>query len=271
VFRWASLVSPGLLVGSIGQIEAFSTPAALTMALALLAGTSAALTLASDLSTAVAGAAVAAAIVPAAAAVGIGIVWAQPVLALGAFVLLIANALFINFTALLTFRALGYEPAVLDSMRRELAFDSHTTGYALVIGVVVVLLVLTAVGVYQYILFQQTVNQQVQEVIDEPAYEQFAILDIQTSYGGVYLLDQPATVTVTLSHPARIETPQLATVFRRQIATHTDWEVRVEVRFSAYQVATPESNQQSTEQAPLEYTTGQQSVHRLADGSGFAT
>lgn len=241
VFRWASLVSPGLVIGSIGQIKAFSTPAALTIALAFFAGAASALTLASDLGTALAGAAVAAAIVPAAAAAGIGIVWVQPALALGALVLLIANMLFLNVTSFVTFRALGYKPAVIDSMRRELAFDTHTTGYVLVIGVVVVLLVLTAVGVYQYILLQQSVNQQVQEVLDNPAYDEFDIASIQTSYGGVYFLDQPTTVTVTLLHPVHTNTPQLAAIFRRHIATHTDWEVRVKVRFAEYQIATPKS------------------------------
>jgi uncharacterized hydrophobic protein (TIGR00271 family) len=244
-FKAASLVPPGLAVESIGQIGAFSTPAALTIALAFFAGAAGALTLASDLGTAVAGAAVAAAIVPAAAVVGIGIVWTQPALALGAFVLLIANALFINFTSFVTFRALGYQSTVIDTMRRELAFDTYTVGYVLVIGVVALLLVLTAVGVYQYILFQQSVNRQVQHVIDQPRYDQFEITNIQTDYGGVYFLPQPAAVTVTLSHPARTPTPQLATVFQRRIATHSDWKVRVRVRFSEYQIATATATQRS--------------------------
>ncbi|HET7324601.1 MAG TPA: DUF389 domain-containing protein, partial [Halococcus sp.] len=250
VFRWVSLVPSGLVIGSIGQIGAFSTPAALTIALAFFAGAASALTLASDLGTAVAGAAVAAAIVPAAAAVGIAIVWMQPAIALGAFVLLIANMLFLNFTSYVTFRALGYKPAVIDSMRQELRFDTHTTGYVLAIFVIAVLLVLTASGVYQYVLFQQSVNQQVGDVLDKPTYDEFDIADIETSYGGVYFLDQPTTVTVTLFHPARTGTPRLAPVFRRHIAAHTDWEVSVEVRFLEYQIASPPTHHSKRHSRP---------------------
>jgi uncharacterized membrane protein len=144
VFRWGYLVTPTLDIGLIAVVGDFSTPVSLTLVIAVVAGAAGALALSTDLPVAIAGVAVAAAIVPAAAATGIGIVWPEPLLALGAFALLIVNVTFINLTAFIALLGFGYRPSDVGGLSETLSLSlrmvvAAVAAVALVVIVVAVL------------------------------------------------------------------------------------------------------------------------------------
>lgn len=97
-------------ITSLGQVSQFSSPVALTLAIALVAGVAGALSLTSGANTALVGVAVAAALVPPSAVVGLGIAYGEVELAVGAGVLVLVNLFSINLMSLVTFRAAGYRP-----------------------------------------------------------------------------------------------------------------------------------------------------------------
>lgn len=172
VFRSGFLVPPTLAIENIGQVSSFTAPGVLTLTIAIFAGAGGALALATDLPVSIAGVAVAAAIVPAAAAVGLGIVWVQPVLAIGALVLLLVNVILINITAYIALWAIGYRSPSSSNLRDNVSFDLRTI--AGVVGAVIVALLLMGVliSTYQYFIFSQAVNHNVDDVLSDPEYSQ---------------------------------------------------------------------------------------------------
>ncbi|ELZ33404.1 hypothetical protein C474_04970 [Halogeometricum pallidum JCM 14848] len=106
--NWTAVVPPnGPIVGT-KQVTAFSTPGFLILTIAIAAGAASALALATDQGVVLAGVAVAAAVIPAAAAGGVGLAWRQFSVAFGAFAVLLLNVGCINVTSYVTFRLLGY-------------------------------------------------------------------------------------------------------------------------------------------------------------------
>ena len=118
--RSTSFVPPSLAVTRLDQVASFITPSLLALAIAVAAGAVGALALATDLPTAITGIAVAAAIVPAAAAAGVGIVWNEPLVVIGAIVLLVMNVVAINLTAYVGLVALGYRSSIVAGAREQL-------------------------------------------------------------------------------------------------------------------------------------------------------
>ena len=117
VAREAALVQPNRAVLSMHQITQFSSPNLLLLTIAITAGAASAIALATNQGVVLAGVAVAAAVVPSAATVGLGLAWQQPSIAFGAFLLLLLNILSINVTSYVTFLLLGYRPSVLKDDR----------------------------------------------------------------------------------------------------------------------------------------------------------
>lgn len=239
VFRWGYLVTPTLDVGQIAVVGAFSTPVSLTLIIAVVAGAAGALALSTDLPVAIAGVAVAAAIVPAAAAVGIGIVWTEPLLALGAFALLIVNVTFINLTALVALLAFGYRPSDVGgiSERISLSLRSVAAGVAAVVLVVIVVSVLFTT--YQYFLFGQTVNRNVQDVLTQPEYSELELASVSTKYSAGKLFGRKGSVTVVVARTAGSTYPRLPERLQNAIAADTNRRVTVEVQSIVYQKVTP--------------------------------
>ncbi|WP_267462352.1 DUF389 domain-containing protein [Halococcus agarilyticus] len=227
-------MSPTVDVGRISVVGSFSTPTLLTLVIAVVAGAAGALALATDLPVAIAGVAVAAAIVPAAAAVGIGVVWSQPLLALGAFALLLVNVVFINLTALVALFGFGYRPSNLGGFSESLSFTPQTVISTVATVALVVLVVAVLFSTYQYFLFGQTVNRNVDEVLAQPEYSDLELASVSTEYGAAGLLGREGSVTVVVARTAGQQYPQLPERLRNRIAAETNRAVTVEVRFIEY-------------------------------------
>lgn len=239
VFRWGNFVAPTVAIGQIALVSSFAAPTPLALTIAIFAGAAGALALATDIPVAVAGVAVAAAIVPAAAVVGLGLVWGQLLLALGAFALLLVNLVFINLTAFIALLGFGYRPSNLGGLSAGISVDARTLVSAVVAIALAILIVGIFVTVSQYILFGQTVNQNVNDVLTAPAYTQLELVDVDTEYSAIRLFGQNGSVTVIVSRTSERTYPRLSDTLQQRIAADTNRAVTVQVRFIDYQQTTP--------------------------------
>lgn len=234
---WTDFVPSTLVVSRVDQVAAFATPNLLTLAIAIAAGVAGALALATDLPVSIAGVAVAAAIVPAVAAASIGTVWGQPLLVLGAVVLLSMNIVFINLAAYVALVSLGYRSSMLHSVRENAHLSVRSSAYALLVVVFAVLVAVTAAGTYQHVVFEQDVNQQVQSVLDDETYQALELVSVRTGYSDMNVFESDESVTVTVSRTDEREYDRLAAALRDNVSTATGRPVTVQVRFVDYQQA----------------------------------
>jgi len=238
VFLQRSGFVPATLdVGRVGQVAAFVTPNLLTLVIAISAGFAGALALATDLPVSLAGVAVAAAIVPAAAAAGIGTAWGDPLIFAGGVVLLLMNIVFINLTAYLTLVALGYRSSVIRSVRDNADVSLRTGAYAVIVLLFIVVVAVTAVGTYQHLVFEQQVNDEVQTVLDEPEYSGLELAGVATEYNDASVFSDEVSVTVTAGRSSGLEYEGLADDLQAEIDNQTARSVSVDVRFVDYQRA----------------------------------
>ncbi len=104
------LVDPTLDLLLVGQIAERVHPGLLALAIALGAGVAGALSLTSGADEALVGVMIAVALIPPAATVGLGIAYADPVVAIGATVLVGVNVLSINAVGIVTIWVKEYRP-----------------------------------------------------------------------------------------------------------------------------------------------------------------
>ena len=227
-------VPEALVISRVDQVGAFATPNALTLAIAIAAGLAGALALATDLPVSIAGVAVAAAIVPAAAAAGIGVVWGQTLLVLGAVVLLLMNIVFINLAAYAALLWLGYRSSVIRSVRENARLSARSGAFAVIAVVFVVAVALTGVGTYQHLVFEQAVNEEVQSTLDDPAYSSLGLVSVGTEYNDMNAFGQTESVTVTVTRTGDAEYERLDEALQSNISAETDQPVTVNVRFVDY-------------------------------------
>jgi len=238
VFLQQSGFVPATLdVGRIGQVGVFVTPNLLTLVIAISAGFAGALALATDLPVSIAGVAVAAAIIPAASVAGIGTAWGQPLVVAGATVLLLMNIVFINLTTYLTLIMLGYRSSVINNVRKNADISLRTGAYAIVVLLFLVVFAVTAFGTYQHLVFEQQVNDEVQDVLGGDEYSALELVDVGTEYNDASVFSDEVTVTVTVGRSSDLEYERLAADLQNQINNGTDRSVQVSVRFVDYQHA----------------------------------
>ncbi|WP_339102449.1 DUF389 domain-containing protein [Haloterrigena salinisoli] len=224
-------------VGRVGQVSGFATPNLLTLVIAIAAGFAGALALATDLPVSLAGVAVAAAIVPAAAAAGIGTAWGEPLIVAGGIVLLLMNIVFINLTAYLTLIALGYRSSVIRNIRENAEVSLRTGAYAVIVLLFLVVVALTAFGTYQHLVFEQQANDEVQAVLDDPEYATLELAGVETEYNDGSVFSDEVSVTVTVGRSSGLEHEGLAEDLQTEIDAQTSRSVNVDVRFVDYQRA----------------------------------
>jgi uncharacterized hydrophobic protein (TIGR00271 family) len=228
-------VSPALVVGRLDQVSLFQTPNVLAIAIAICAGAAGALALAENLPTAVAGVAVAAAIVPSVATSAIGLAWSRPQIALGALVLLLVNVVAINLTAYVSFYAVGYRTALLDSVRDDLSLSVQTGLYALVAGLFLVVVALTVFATVQHLAFENTAQSEIEAALEEPDHEELELVSVSSEYATRGAFDDHQIVTVHVAKPADSEYPELEAELHERVVDATGEPAIVEVQFVDYQ------------------------------------
>ena len=238
-----------LVVARVGQVGSFSSPNLLTFAIAVSAGFAGALALATDLPVAIAGVAVAAAIVPAVGASGIGTVWGDHLVVVGALVLVLMNILIINLSAYVSLVLLGYRSSMIATLREDAALSLRSGAFAVVVVAFAVLLGLTGVATYQHIVFERAVNSEVEEVLGDQRYDSLELISVETSYSDRNLLADDPTVTVTVSRTSERQFDGLDQAIRTNVSAETGQPVTASVRF--IDLATAEATGQRQDETGL--------------------
>ncbi|WP_396612586.1 TIGR00341 family protein [Haloferax sp. S1W] len=238
--KTAQFVPAALNVSTVQQVANRTSPGLLTLIVALCAGSAGAFGLATELPVSIVGVAVAAATVPAAAAVGIGIAWLIPAVAVGAFTLLAVNIAGIIFAGAATFWYLGYRPSFWTTdtplrRRLRLAVTSQTVWVGLLFLGVTVLgpgVLLTS-----HIAFENQAIGAVQGTLDKPVYSELELISIRVTFETVGLREGPQEVAVTVRRQTNTQYPALASQLSEQISSETNRDVEVIVSFEDSQKA----------------------------------
>lgn len=234
--RGTVLLPPGFDITTVPQIRERITPNFLALFLALGSGVAAVISLTRNVGSVLVGVAIAVALVPPAATVGLGIAWGHPGVVLTAGTLVLVNMLSINLTALLLLWASGYRPARSETIDRVTArLQSRVLVLLIAIAVLSVVLAGVTYGTYRTAAVEHDVRTELETMNEEQLAAnpdlQFRETAIEYELIDVYTGRQPV-VTVHVDRPPGERVPDdLADDVRDQLesATGVDLEVIVEL------------------------------------------
>ena len=231
VVRYLFLVPPGMDILEISEINERATPNFLVLAIALGAGIAGILSLITGVSTAIVGVMIAVALIPPAAAVGLGVAFGLPRLALGAGVLVTVNVLSINLASLVTLWFEGYRP--------ERWFQVGEARGALLRQVAVLAVTIAVLSVFlggatydSYVA--ATTEEEIREVVGEEidqAEVEVTVRDLTVTRSGVIPPLQTDRVVVTLAVDPDDDPPRLVDRLEARITGLTHEGVAVEVEY----------------------------------------
>lgn len=233
VVRSAGFVPPSLSITGLELVGFRLAPSLLSTVGAVVAGVVGAFGYTTEQSSALIGVMITAALIPAAAAVGLAAAWGMALFAFGAFLLLLVNVLAINVGAFVTLVAMGYRPTWNTgdrSLRASIPARRRTTVYAMLAAVLVATLgvgVLTGTNV----MFTWQTDRAVEATLSEPAYEELTLSGVQTTYGGWAGVETTPEVTLTVGRPADGAYPDLANRVEDRVERRSGQDVRVTVEF----------------------------------------
>ena len=229
--RHSGFVPARLRVTTVQQIAQRISPGFLSLAVGLCAGAAGAFGLATALPVSLVGVMIAAALIPAAAAVGVGIAWGLPAVALGAGILLLVNVTSINLTGVLVLWWLGFRPVDWEPDRSPVrTVRDHAPT---VVAVLLLLVAFAGAGTVtaRQMQVETAVNTAVTETLSDDAYAELSLLSVQTRFGGVSIYRLDREVAVAVSRPADREYPGLVTDLERTVGRSISEEVSVTVTF----------------------------------------
>ena len=229
--RFLFLVPPRLEILELGEINERASPNFLVLPIALGAGIAGMLSLMTGVSAGLVGVMIAVALIPPAAAVGLGIAFGVPRLAIGAGVLVTVNVLSINLSSLAALWFEGYRP--------EHWFNIGEARGAVVKQVVALILIISLTSVF---LVGVTYNSHVagnveeeirQEVDDELelADAQLELRDITVTRSGILPPQETDRVAVRIAIDPDDDPPRLVDRLKQRIEAVTETDVDMEVEY----------------------------------------
>ena len=234
VAKFIGLAPSTLDISSLELIALRTSPSAFAIIVGAAAGAAAAFGLTTKGSNSLIGVMIAAALIPAAATVGIALAWSEYLIVLGSALLLVGTMAVINLAMVLVLWGLYREQETDD-----LSFADRTPSRAAVVtaGLIVVAAAITGVTVSQQALFQRSVTEEVDNVLDDPMYAGVDAVTVQTGYAGVGagMISSPQSATITVS-ASNSSYPELSSRLRDRIQARTEG-TQVTVRFKTFQQA----------------------------------
>ncbi|AAV45628.1 unknown [Haloarcula marismortui ATCC 43049] len=229
--RYSGFVPGQLRVTTVQQIVQRISPGFLSLVVGLCAGAAGAFGLATALPVSLVGVMIAAALIPAAAAIGVGIAWGLPAVALGAGILLLVNVASINLTGVLVLWGLGFRP--LNWAADRPPSETVRTYAPTVVAVLTLLVAFAGAGTVtaQQMQVETSVNNAVTEALSNESYERLRLQSVQTRFGGVSVYRPDRVVTVTVSRPADRPYPALVSDLERAVGRSIADDTTVEVTF----------------------------------------
>lgn len=238
VFAWiikqTVLTPPGLDITAIPEVQQRLAPDFLSLVVAVGAGVAAVVSLARGVSSVLVGAMIAVALVPPAATVGLGMAWGEPLVMLGAGVLLLVNVISINLVALFVFWAFGFRPQ--EWLQVGTAKSATLKKMAAMVVMLMVLSIFMAFGTYvsyQEAAFEENAKKTTRDVFNLAKYDEMKLLEfsIRASVVDVLFFGGESELVALVDRPAGADATGLAETIDRQVSKRTDFNVRVQVRF----------------------------------------
>jgi uncharacterized hydrophobic protein (TIGR00341 family) len=227
-----NVVPPGLDVLSLAEVRERLRPDFLSLVVALGAGVAGVFSLMTGVSSALVGVAIAVALIPPAASVGIGLAWNIPTLAAGSAILVGVNVLSINLAALLVLWYSGYRPRqFFDVGDARAALVKRAAILAVAIAVLSAFLGGVTFASFEAATTEQAVNRAVDDVVTDGEYDAVALLDTQFQYERGLVARQPQSVVVTLGVPPDRDYPDLPERLDERIDERAGRDLVVEVRY----------------------------------------
>ncbi|MFB6140507.1 MAG: DUF389 domain-containing protein [Halosimplex sp.] len=235
--RRLGIVPVTLDVTTVDLFAVRLSPSLLSVVVGLAAGAAGAFGLTTKGNVSIVGVMVAAALVPTAATVGMGAVWGDPAVALGALFLLGLTIVAVNVGAYLTLRYLGYRPDEVDTGLFELESAREWARFALTALAVVAVVTVVLVGSVQHVRFEYAVTQATSDVVADDAYGPLSLRGVTVQYAGLSPFRDPTTVSVSLTRLSDRSYPALPNELARGIAERTGENVTVLVSYTDYEVS----------------------------------
>ncbi|WP_135305329.1 TIGR00341 family protein [Haloarcula amylovorans] len=226
--RMANVIPPITDITTIDQIGERVAPDFLSLAVALGAGAAGILSLTSGVSTALVGVMIAVALIPPAAAVGIGIAWGAPLVSLGSGVLLLVNVLSINLAALLGLWYQGYQPVNWFQKGEARSATLKRIG-VLVVAILVLSAFLGGVTLDSY--QRATSDREIRQSIDEEVPSPADLISVEVQQTNTVIFQEPRHVTVTVGIPPGTDPPSLASEIDAAADAAAGRDVSVSVQY----------------------------------------
>ncbi|WP_049990385.1 DUF389 domain-containing protein [Natrinema salifodinae] len=230
--RFSGAIPSTIDITAIVQVQNRISPGLLALVVGVCAGAAGAFGLATAIPVSLVGVMIAVALIPAAAAVGIGLAWSHATVALGAAVLVAVNAASILLAGLAVFWYLGYRPDgwTRGTLRGNVSRDwIGTLAVVLVLGTVVVSGATVVLG--HHVGFENDVNDEVRTVVDEEEYAALELVEVRTAFNDGGVVSDEAAVTVVVQRPADQPYPTLTETLERRLEERTDRDVVVSIEF----------------------------------------
>jgi uncharacterized hydrophobic protein (TIGR00341 family) len=230
--KTAHVVPPGLDVLSLAEVRERLRPDFLSLVVALGAGVAGVYSLMTGVSSALVGVAIAVALIPPAATVGIGLAWGIPTLAAGSAILVAVNVLSINLAALVVLWYSGYRPQRLFHVGdARAALVKRAAVLAVAITVLSAFLGGVTFASVETAEAEQAVDRAIDDVTAQAEYAQVSLLDVEYQYERGLVARQPQSVVVTLGVPPDASYPDLPERLATRIEVRTGQDLTVEVRY----------------------------------------
>lgn len=234
LLRGTVLLPPGFDITTVPQIRERITPNALALFLALGSGVAGVISLIRNVGSVLVGVAIAVALVPPAATVGLGIAWGHPEVVVTAGTLVLVNLLSINLTALLLLWLSGYRPHRVGSVDRVYGrLRSRIVVLVVAIAVLSVILGGVTYGTYQTAAVEHDARSELDAMSDEPPFDDLVLRELSVQYEliDLYTGDVPVITVLVERPPGETEPPDFAEQVRERLeaATGTELEVVTEL------------------------------------------
>jgi len=232
--RWLALVPPGLDPLDLAEVSERLAPNVLVLVVAIGAGLAGIISLMTGVSAALVGVMIAVALIPPAAAVGIGIAFQIPRLVIGAGVIVAVNVLSINLSALVTLWYEGYRPQRW--FREDDARAAFLKRAAILVAAIAVLSVFLGGVTYDsYVVVLDDRGGHPTAVGDEldainPGME---LIELEVDRGGTLPPRNTERVVVTVGAPPDVGAETVARALDQRIESAIGEDVQVEVRLVA--------------------------------------
>lgn len=215
-------IGAGIDVSVLEEVTERTNPGILSLVVAIASGIAGALAFTAGTTAVLVGVMIAAALIPPAAAVGIGLAFGQPVLAASAAVLVLVNVLCINLTSMVVLWLRGYRPKRYREQRlARAAAIKQITVLVLAVLILSSFLVVTSIDATRNAQFETEVDDVIQN-------SGATVLSYSVSYETWYFSRTPASLNVVVTQ----DSPDVATEIQSDIRAQTGYNISVTVQKS---------------------------------------